>query len=605
MKTKLIISCLLFISLLSFTATKSSKDITIESTRSAAHSLARPPLGNTDTTFLIGALDDGWDLEFERLDELGFNVWHKYIYPNAGWIWNGAPNDSLLTNISVYGPQVNSVLDSISSHNLKSIMNRPKIEMLTYGKRSDYQCEDIASGDLWFYSFQSPNHTGRDTNDYSTHGGGKRVRYMKHNVDDSGMVVSRLKANTEQCFSWTNADILSPIKIWVVKPRIRIDSIFVDNNPDLNVCRINVKNHNDSLIKSVILKGRNFRDDNLNYDGRYLEEFNNLTDSLRIQGFWGGSASYAARGNRTVDSLNKIDIQVYWYGNCDMWIDYVRVDNMVAHRLLSGGDVEFNNWLIWEADSIACHNESPIKFYMELFEFSNIPCMAYVSRKLDSIAFLCSGRHITLTSLLTGLYSMHVPWNDRFSVMNTQHIITNYVEKVGISDILLPNYPFYTNRYAIFPYPETFCKIPNTLPNLLGEEVLANDIPPDDYDDWLQDNLDHKPYYYETGSTISNPFDLQAHQNEGAFRWVMEMGDAISKAKDIPFLYNGQVHLYYYVDWESHREPTNEELDMLANVPLTYGARGLIYYSYPSYDKYDTVLVHRKQEFCKKYYGII
>ncbi len=597
MKTKLIISILLGLSALSFVINNRTS-----SNKGEEQTAVSPPQSNQDTTFLIGALNDGADYDFSGLDELGFNVWHTYTGVNPGWIWNGAPNDSLLTDISVYGQQVQDALETIESHGLKSMVMRPKIVFLTYGERSDYQCEDVShvNSDLWFYTFQSPDHVGMDRIDSSQHGDRQWVRYCQPiNQTDggAGWVVSRLRANNEQCNSFAGVDSLSPIKNWAIKPRIRIDSTVADNpaNWNTNVCKITVigASGTDTLLKSNI-KVINFLNAGNNYNGNYLEEFFRLppTDSLKMQGPLGLAefGSYGARGNSTTDGPNKIDIQVYWYGNCDMWIDYVRVDNMVAHDLLSKDSTnlthqKYENWLIWEADSIACHNESTIKFYMELSEFSNIPCMAYVSRKIDSIAFVRSGRNITLTGLLTGIYSFVVPWGERFSVMNIEHIITNYVEKVGLSDILIPCYPFYTKYDFPEPVPsysETFSKIPYTLPSTAGPGVLSNAISPSAYDDWLQNNLDSTPYYFETGSTMSFPFDTIGHQHSGAFRWAMQMGDAISKAKDIPFLYNGQAHVWFKKG-ETHREPTNQEMDMLANVSLTYGVRGLIYFWYPSY----------------------
>ncbi|MBK9335009.1 MAG: hypothetical protein IPM96_22055 [Ignavibacteria bacterium] len=130
MKTKLIISILLGLSALSFVHYNS-----IRSNSREEQTAVFPPQNFQDTTFLIGALDDGFDFEYERLDELGFNVWHKYIGKNMGWTINGAPGDTLLADSSVYVPQVKAILDTNSSHGLKSIMMRPKVTFLYYGKK--------------------------------------------------------------------------------------------------------------------------------------------------------------------------------------------------------------------------------------------------------------------------------------------------------------------------------------------------------------------------------------------------------------------------------------------------------------------------------------
>jgi len=212
--------------------------------------------------------------------------------------------------------------------------------------------------------------------------------------------------------------------------------------------------------------------------------------------------------------------------------------------------------------------------------------MSYVSRKLDSLAFAKCGKHITVTALpAANFYSSHVPWNERLSVQNTGHFIRNYVEKIGLRDIYIPCYPFFTEYKNPEPdpyyssYGSDSCSIPNTLPRNHGAGIFAQAISPSLYDTWLQDHLDRSPYWYEEGYTGGQPTNWHSSMHKGAFRWHMKLGDEVSKAKDIPFLYNPQAHLWY-LNGETLREPTNEELDMLANVSISYGVRGLIYFFY-------------------------
>ena len=586
MKAKIVIAILLGLSVLSFVSDKKTAHNYIG--EQAAFSLASL---NQDTSFIIGAMDDGFDFNFQYFDELDFNLWHKYIgseeinnrhYP-MGWTINGAPDDKLFSDTDVYVPQVRGILNNLSSHNLRSLMQRPKIEYLCYGQRSDYQCEPVTSGDLWFYSF-NVHETGIQITDSGQQVIHCRTIPSNSTADDPGFVVKRLKANTEQCNSanYYNADGECN---WFIKPRIRIDPSFVNNPTNWNtkVCKIIVVGQSGTdTLKTVDIKAINFRKDS-DYNGEYLEEFYNLPDSLTILGAWGSDWQYRARGSSTADSANKADIQVYWYGNCDMWIDYVRVDNDVANELFKG---QHNDWLQWEAELIACYNESPFRFYIELFEFNNIPCMSYVSRKLDSLAFAKCGKHITVTALpAANFYSSHVPWNERLSVQNTGHFIQNYVEKIGLRDIYIPCYPFFTEYKNPEPdpyyssYGSDSCSIPNTLPRNHGAGIFAQAISPSLYDTWLQDHLDRSPYWYEEGYTGGQPTNWHSSMHKGAFRWHMKLGDEVSKAKDIPFLYNPQAHLWY-LNGETLREPTNEELDMLANVSISYGVRGLIYFFY-------------------------
>ncbi|MBK8552235.1 MAG: hypothetical protein IPL53_14700 [Ignavibacteria bacterium] len=116
------------------------------------------------------------------------------------------------------------------------------------------------------------------------------------------------------------------------------------------------------------------------------------------------------------DTSCAVDFKVYWYGQCDMWIDYVRVDNEIAHDLFSNDlqnpqFVQYQNWLKWEADSIATlFPNAAYRFYIEEFEFNQIPCMEYVSRKIDTLdrentfGFMCDFNYST--------FKIHTPGFD-------------------------------------------------------------------------------------------------------------------------------------------------------------------------------------------------
>ncbi len=239
-KAKLTISVLLGILTIAFifnnTETKLNKNTTVLS----------PPYNNISDDFLIGAMDNGWDLNYSYIsDTLGFNVWHKYAaaqtingkqYP-AGWIYNGAPGDSLFAAHDDYVYQAQGVLDSISGHNMKALMHRPKIEYLCYGQRSDYQCElSNIPENYRFYSFN--DHIGQPEED-TEHGAETWVQHVRPEnsttggswVDNPGYVVKRLKANTEQSHSTKLTDFdayrWDSQSDWLIKPRIRIDSTLL------------------------------------------------------------------------------------------------------------------------------------------------------------------------------------------------------------------------------------------------------------------------------------------------------------------------------------------------------------------------------------------
>jgi hypothetical protein len=569
------------------------------SSRMSEISLTSPPPpvnNNISDSFLIGCMDNGQDAGFNYIiDTLGFNLWHKYCgdtgiggkrYP-TGWVRNGAPGDNLFAGYNDYVSQVQGVLNNVENHNMKALMSRPKIDYLCYGQRSDYQCEEIPQNDnYWFYSFNVRHPTAEQTTD-----SGQGVIHCRYGVDNPDFAVKRLKANSEQCNSSSEGDAYrwDSQSDWLIKPRIRIDSAFANNpaNLDKLVCRVDVRNQENNLIKSIDVRVRNFK---LNletrYNGNYMEEFNfgqpwNDTSSQNRTGAWGDWWVYSARGNsENDDNCSKADIQVYWYGNCDMWLDYVRVDNDVAHNLLSTDTTNqthqtYLQWLLWEAQAIANYGNSPLQFYIELFEFNNIPCIAYVNQKLQ----LYSGRPINVMGETLAHYQYHMPSWERGSLITPEKIKTMYFEKTASKQVFVGDpYPI----TAAPPNPSCgtqpqFSKIPNTLPIYSGDSILADDVSPLNYDAWLQGLLDTACPWYEGG--IYNHVN---YLNPGVFRFLLQNGDAISKESNIPLIVMLQAH-QWVSPGEVDREPTTEELNVMTNMAVSYGARGIIYWGITSF----------------------
>lgn len=364
-----------------------------------------PSNNNITNNFLIGSLHSGVDENFQNANDIGLNMWHLYTalaYDTAmqrhvpgGW----RASDSLTADIGVYGAGITEKLDSIYNNNgMRSFLQRPKIEYLCYGQRSDYQCEDAShvDGGLFFYTFQSPNHVGADIQDNTVYGGGQYVRYCQTIPDNpvtGGMVVSRLKCNTEQSEpAGSNNQWQSDGECdWLIKPRIRIDSNFAHNFGNTMVCKVIILRSPGDTLKAVDIKAANFLK-NINglffYNGQYLEEFFNLTDSLKIHGNWGNLYEFRSRGNWTTDSLNdstyrsKVDLQVYWYGACDMWIDYVRVDNDIADRLLNPKGINCGQYDQWLREAANFPYVSVLEINPAKFQLNNLPCLKYVEKKM-------------------------------------------------------------------------------------------------------------------------------------------------------------------------------------------------------------------------------
>lgn len=543
--------------------------------------------------FIIGALNSAYYNDLSTMTGLGFNLWHKYTgYYQDAQYRRTAPRwsetDNLTSSTDNNKAELTSQLDNASSHNLQALLMRPKIEYLSFGQRSDYQCEVIKKADdtQWFYSFRD-NERGTDIPD-----SGAMVRYCKVNPsispeENAGWIVKGVKANTEQSNPGDNHG--DKKCTWYIKPKIRINPAADENT---RVCRVVVVNHKgDSIMKTDIL-AKDFKIKN-KYIGEYREEYN-LTGgrTLNVKSNWGNDFNFAARGDFDEKLLgNHADVQIYWYGECDMWIDYVRVDDDIANELFKG---KHDNWLEEEAKYAAAFNNGAgaYRFYIEIFEYNNIPCMAYVSRKLDSISFANWGKHISLLSIpIPPLFTAHLPRSDRHKVENLTHFKKFFIDKIGSQDFMLSSYPFSSSYIEGETYTKdnTWSRIPNTLPVSEGKGMLAPAVSPEEYDKWLQEYLDYKPYFFEKENTTT-AFD--GEYEPGLFRYTMEKGDAVSKLTGLPFIFNAQGHMWKYKNqgsqlkngrWEPgevQREPTDEELDLTANLAISYGARGIIYFQY-------------------------
>lgn len=413
MKVKLLLSIILVSSVSIYLLTGSTPIVTNTSFTDNSVSVPPNPLSNNlDDRFLIGAQNTLSDACCYMLhyDLIGFNYLQQYNgdtiingkhYPQGPWAYVPNTNshiDRLFDPVSYYASVVNGNIGYVNTfHNTRVSIMRPKIEWLCFGQRSDYKCnKNHIDPDLWFYSFQT--HSSDPDFQDNQYGNGNWVRYCRTSnstnqgdwVTNPGIVVSRLKANTEQCRATADAAWIGDWECdWLIKPRIRIPQSFVTlEHDETPVCSLKVFSQDgQTILKEIIIKGKYFRDYQTGqYDGRYLEEFNFGSDpvDLTIHGAWGDRWFYAARGNETNpnNEYNKADIQVYWYGNCDMWLDYVRVDNDVADGLLGSGNSSYVIYDQWIMEAARSGYINILAIDPSKFEFNNLPCIKYVENKM-------------------------------------------------------------------------------------------------------------------------------------------------------------------------------------------------------------------------------
>ena len=410
---------------------------------------------NAQNDFIIGVLESGADPDYSRIkDSLGLNLWHRYNDGILGWRVqqnNWAPFDSLLTPYSRYGGIVKDVIQDNEAYGLYTMMQRVKMEYLSFGQRSDYQCETedyLADRDYWFYTYNTvSDNVSRNYTDTGKYGKGARVRYCRtlnstnagNWVNSPGYVVKDLKSNREQinCLRKWGVFASDTGYSWYVKPKIRIDSAFANiaSNSQDSVCRIDILNFNGALLKSKRVLVEDFLNIQNAYDGNYFE------DSIKLDPEQGEKFNESCED--LWDQSCAVDFRVYWYGKCDMWIDYVRVDNEIAHDLLSSDTSNsqyklYQNWFNWEVDSIADQYPDNIyKFYIEEFEFNQIPCMAYVNRMIDSLS---EGKYSLMFDLNYNTYKIHAPDFENV-VMDANYLKRTLYDRVGAKEIFMGAYP--------------------------------------------------------------------------------------------------------------------------------------------------------------------
>ncbi|MBM4159149.1 MAG: hypothetical protein FJ216_10295, partial [Ignavibacteria bacterium] len=537
------------------------------------------------TPYLTGAYCSGDETNRSLLrDSLNFNLWHTYLsyrkyneyYITQGWRGAGSMDSLYYPDSNAYIPLVKSILDSNEQFGIKTLMQRPKTEWLFYAQRSDYQCEETVENPEynWFYTYKS-HPRGIDYTDTSRYGNGIKVRYCRSGEEDSGYVVMNLRCNREQ-INTGNPGHGYPYPgfgdkqfSWYIKPRIRIDSVFANDTSNFlkKVIRIEVINYEDSVIKIQDVKVINFKEGLLlPYSGKYIEEFYTIlndTVSLTIP-----EGKYFNPNNRDWTDRNSncgVDFRVFWYGNCDMWIDYVRLDDKRANDLF--GDTisnfysqTYHNMIQMEVRHSKL-NSSPVMFFIDEFEYNHIPAITYVMKKLRQYSGGSDERFTLATSSTYQYwYQLHLPADTSLDI---EHFSKYCIDSIKLRAYMAGSYPFRKPKYPNINYQT---RIPNTLPQINQQYAYAHIVNPDQYEEWLQDYLE-----------IQNPL------SEGSGQFITECKNIreISDTRNLLVLFALQTHAHNFEDYL--REPTNEEIRMMVNTVISYGMGGIMYYWYGAF----------------------
>ncbi|MBK9225622.1 MAG: hypothetical protein IPL67_00805 [Ignavibacteria bacterium] len=158
--------------------------------------------------------------------------------------------------------------------------------------------------------------------------------------------------------------------------RISTSDAFGDEKP---VIKLIAFAFDGSPIDSITLTTKDFRyGNNSTYDGRYLEDYFNMTiaargDSLN-RGRVGGFLEW-----HNID-LCHVDYQIHWFQEVSVWIDYVKIMDEPAEKLF-GKDQKLRNTIKIKVDSLLNH-DGPIHnvkgFYTEETDYARLTCLNYL-----------------------------------------------------------------------------------------------------------------------------------------------------------------------------------------------------------------------------------
>ena len=472
---------------------------------------------------------------------------------------------------------LNSWHDSVNTPNT-AFYRSSKIDRPCFGQRSTYQVEDnstmIAQRPGYGYVISE---TGQNENDSNV-----RVKNCIIGRDEPNKYIAKqLYENNEQTNVITRKDggftYYSDRKRvgdnfrWYVKPRMRIDSALANNPNNWNkkVVRVEVFNYDSVLIKSQDILVSNFLVNNNHYNGDYVEmyKFPFSTYLLSVLGEEIATNNIDTSAYYTPREKSRVDYRVYWYGEVNVWLDYVRLDDEWAHFLFTDPfgtlPITVNKYKFGEkirSEVLALSNQEGFGyFYFDEFYYNSIPCVKEVLRQIKEynsstgIVVISPPAGFTGTGQGAGIKN-ELTLSEMYNTLQQAGLFTDFVA---------------TDVYNIFddsPIPPNLNKPnPGDYP---GTKFYKKAVSVNDYDDKLNTNIlsaGMRDLYKLNANVIkTSNFNtvfvatIQAHTVESNFQNV--------GCNDTP-------------KYERKREPTNEEIGLQAYYAMAYGAKQIHFYT--------------------------
>jgi len=554
-------------------------------------------------------LDKRTTADKQNYNDLSFNSQVCFTYRGDDDI-NNRYIDGFLTDPSYYLTNFSNTLLDIfitpnSFHKQKILFERAKVIRGALGQRSTYQAENHGTYQTKFPGYgYNYSQTGMDYAEdpdnigtvagrrciTGTHSAGYMVYGLYENMEQINYPKRDNSGKTSMEYYWS--DNKDDLYFWVVKPRmkIKVEDFNDPNKKEMNVVRIDIVGYLYPL-DPIYIKVKDFGDYFQNYNGVYKEDFYtyitefNYTPTLKVLAInlLKNMPDFDNSNKDAILQASQVDYKVYWCGNVDVWLDYVRVDDEWAHFLFTdpndnatGNRNPFHQKIQTEINALtnAENSEGLAYLYLDEYAYNNIPCIAEVNRLVKCINPVNSLTAMTSEFALKGpgyLRNIESPNH------TDRHFFDTLLSSGAVTDVLIEEcYPFEnffpmgsSRRFVYYP------------PTLDLQQSLAGGVSKyyyqapsaEQYNEDVNKKLENDFWYYYLGVYRKCAYMIKKAKSEG---------------KDISLSMSIQNHTFEqklgegWVDEYGLRDVTNEEVSMQSYLALIYGAKQIMDYCYHS-----------------------
>jgi len=374
----------------------------------------------------------------------------------------------------------------------------------------------------------------------------------------AGMLCESVTENLQFALSYTYD--WAPQQNWHLKPVMRIKQSDFSPNDTTRVVAIYTRNFDGVYIDTVIIRVRNFRDQNNNYSGQYTNDFNFQFEfpaqDLDILGRRDTAIGLMYGYTRENVNASQIDFKIYWFGQVDVWFDKLVVDNDIADNMFTG----LNDLRIY--DEVNNFGNKLDMFFVDECVTTNLPCIKYVND------------YIKNSGLPSPPLSYAVSYNMNFHyTRNDANTFKLYLDTVK-PDIIQVD----AHALQFHDQGEPGCIPINSFNPLLVDPKVPADwkVNNQTYNTYLQECLGQKDSYVWP---MEGSFIYQIHKTRENITSASN-NTRISIQPQIQgwLIHNNNTGKFRY----GCREPLNEEISAQAWIALSYGADYLNWFWLPT-----------------------